>query len=204
MMHGQAEALLPMIDDVVGAAGLTPSALELIAVTTGPGSFTGIRVGLAAARGIALASGRPLFGISSFESVAEALPRGVLADRCLLVALESRRADLYFQLFDCGLNPLSRPAAGLPETLAAVVAPASGRGILIAGDAAALAAEALARQFDVTVLEAAPVTGALQKALRQWRCGAVAGVVRPLYLRSPDVTLAPGTMAPGQPLPGRR
>src|SRR6516165_10088677 len=56
-MHGQAERLLPMVDTVVRKSGLSPAALDIVATTTGPGSFTGIRVGLAAVRGIALATG---------------------------------------------------------------------------------------------------------------------------------------------------
>ncbi len=59
MPHGQAEALLPMVERVMGAARLAASMLDLLTVTTGPGSFTGIRVGLAAAKGIALGLGVP-------------------------------------------------------------------------------------------------------------------------------------------------
>ena len=150
MLHGQAEALLPMVDRVVREAGLAASAIELIAVTTGPGSFTGIRAGIAAARGIALATGRPLIGITSFEAAAEAVAGNALAGRSLLVALESRRADLYVQVFDPARHPRSEPAASLPETLPAVVAAAGARhAVAVAGDAAARAAPALSREFDV-------------------------------------------------------
>src|SRR5487761_719063 len=64
--HGQAEQLMPLIDRTMRRAGLAVAALDLIAATVGPGSFTGLRAGLAAARGIALASGRPLFGVTGF------------------------------------------------------------------------------------------------------------------------------------------
>ena len=116
MMHGQAEALFPMVDDVVREAGLTPSALDVVAVTTGPGSFTGIRVGIAAARGIALAVDLPLIGVTSFEAVTKTLSSDARTGRCLLVALESRRADLYVQFFDragqAALRARSNPARG--------------------------------------------------------------------------------------------
>src|SRR5438270_7293238 len=103
MRHGHAEALLPMIERVVTAAGLRPSQLATIAVATGPGGFTGIRVGLAAAQGIALAAGARLVGVSSFAAVAAGLtPSGDDGRQRLLVALDSRRADLYVQLFAAG------------------------------------------------------------------------------------------------------
>ncbi len=186
-----------MVDDVVGEAGLAASVLDLIAVTTGPGSFTGIRVGIAAARGIALARGLPLIGVSSFEAVATAVPTAALADRCLLVALESRRADLYIQIFDAAGRPLSEPAATLPEMLAAALAVARTQPIAIVGDAAARAAAALDGYLDRTVVEAAalPVTGLLRAALRRLRQGGGRGPVRPLYLRPPDATLAGGGRA---------
>ena len=81
LRHGHAEALLPMIDRVARAAGVEPGALDLVAAATGPGGFTGIRAGLAAAQGIALASGARLVGVTSFAAVAAALadPRSRVA-----------------------------------------------------------------------------------------------------------------------------
>ena len=194
MMHGHAEALLPMIDDIMSAAGLSASALNCVAVTTGPGSFTGIRVGIAGARGIAFAGGLPLIGVSSFEAVAEAVPAITLGDRPLLVALESRRADLYIQLFDAAHRPLSEPAAYLPQTLASAIPSARGSAIVIIGDAAARAAVPLAEHYDVATVATGltPAAGALSAALRRWRRGEQGGGVRPLYLRLPDVTVPGG------------
>ncbi len=193
MMHGQAEALLPIIDDVVREAGLTASALDIVAVTTGPGSFTGIRVGIAAARGIALAGDLPLIGITSFDAVAETVSNDARAGRSLLVALESRRADLYVQFFDPIGQPLSPPAAILPEALSAAVATVTADPIVIAGDAALRAAAALHGSCEAAIAKVAsvPVTGVLGAALRRWERGEV-DPVRPLYLRPPDVTVAKG------------
>src|SRR5258708_19583473 len=67
--HSQAEALMPMVDAAMRKAGLPPAALDLVAATVGPGSFTGIRVGLAAARGIALATGAHLAGATPSDAV---------------------------------------------------------------------------------------------------------------------------------------
>src|SRR3954463_520285 len=65
MKRGHAEALMPLIARVIEASGLGFANLDRIAVTTGPGSFTGVRVGLSAARGIALAAGKPAVGITT-------------------------------------------------------------------------------------------------------------------------------------------
>jgi len=72
--RGHAEALLPMIEAVLAEAGLRLDALDRLAVTVGPGSFAGTRVGLAAARGLALATGLPLVGVTTLEAVAFDLP----------------------------------------------------------------------------------------------------------------------------------
>jgi tRNA threonylcarbamoyladenosine biosynthesis protein TsaB len=193
--YGQAEVLLPLVDDVVRAAGVTPADLELVAVTTGPGSFTGIRAGLAAAHGIALARRLPLFGVTSFEAVAETVSPAALEGRVLLVALESRRTEFFVQLFDATGRALSPPMARRPGELAAVVAAAQ-TAIVVAGDAAVRAVASLSMAIPI-VDAAAPVVGAARAAMRRWRCGAIGDAAPPLYLRSPDVTVAGGQVAPG-------
>jgi tRNA threonylcarbamoyladenosine biosynthesis protein TsaB len=210
LRHGHAEALLPMVERVMAAAGLTPSQLGAVAVAIGPGGFTGIRVGLAAAHGIALAVGARLVGISSFAAVAARV--AMLGDRggeSLLVALDSRRADLYVQLFaGDAMTPLAAPRALLADRLGEYVAhfavglrPASlsagdGR-LLIAGDAAAAAGAALGDRVGWTIAgDSAPdARGVAAAALRELGSGAMAGPVRPLYLRPPDVTLAKRPLA---------
>jgi tRNA threonylcarbamoyladenosine biosynthesis protein TsaB len=187
MRHGQAEALLPMIDELVRSAGLTPAALQLVAVTTGPGSFTGIRTGIAATYGIALALDVPLIGVSSFEAVAAAIPPALLTGRRLLVALDSRRSDFYVQLFDDLRRPLSEPATRSAETLADFALPEEAD-ICVAGDAAPYAARALAPGVEVIAPEAVPpVAGALRAAQRKWQLNQHVKPVRPFYLRPPDV-----------------
>ncbi|HJU19015.1 MAG TPA: tRNA (adenosine(37)-N6)-threonylcarbamoyltransferase complex dimerization subunit type 1 TsaB, partial [Stellaceae bacterium] len=117
--HGQAERLMPLIEQAMEKAGLAAAALDLIAATVGPGSFTGIRVGLAAARGIALATGKPLLGVTGFAAVAAGpAAASCPAEGLLLVALESRREDLYVQVFDRLRQPCGAPFAVLPGRLA--------------------------------------------------------------------------------------
>jgi tRNA threonylcarbamoyladenosine biosynthesis protein TsaB len=190
-LHGQAEVLMPVVDAVMREAGMPPAELDCVATTLGPGSFTGIRIGLAAARGIAFAAKARLLGLTSFEAVAAA---GSLRGDCrfLLVALETRREDLFIQLFEGLLNPLSEPAMVVPADLDATVEVALGKApLLIAGDAAYRAAPLLSARPGTARLEgSAPVAvGALRAALRRLRLGEPVTEARPLYLRPPGVTL---------------
>jgi tRNA threonylcarbamoyladenosine biosynthesis protein TsaB len=185
--HGQAERLLPMIDQAIRRAGQRPDSLAIVAVTTGPGSFTGIRVGLAAARGIALATGARLIGVTGFAATAAL----AASNDFLLVALESRREDLYVQLFDAAARPIGEAQAMLPSQLAGIVAGIGEAPLSIAGDAARRAAEALAGRPRTGLAETPPATalGVVRAALRH---GPEPAAVRPLYLRPPDVTLPKG------------
>jgi tRNA threonylcarbamoyladenosine biosynthesis protein TsaB len=192
-MHGQAEALLPLVDKAMREAGQMAASLDLVVATIGPGSFTGIRAGLAAARGIALATGARLLGVTSFDAVAVGAARSdCSATRFLLVALESRREDLYVQFFDPHGDPLSEPAAIMPFLFREAVAATIGANpLLVAGDAAQRAGAALMQRPDTAVLEAsAPgAVGTLRAGLRLLRLGKATDAPRPLYLRPPDVTL---------------
>jgi tRNA threonylcarbamoyladenosine biosynthesis protein TsaB len=191
MRHGHAEALMPMVDVAMREAGLAASELDAVAVSLGPGGFTGIRVGLAAAHGIALAANARLVGVSSFAAVAAPFHRQ------LLVALDSRRADLYVQLFD----PDSEPEAVMPDRLDGWLAARGVPGrIAIAGDAAEAAAAALpgrACPLPGTAPDARGVLAAAQKLLAS---GGEPTPPRALYLRPPDVTFA----SPAAPKPPRR
>jgi tRNA threonylcarbamoyladenosine biosynthesis protein TsaB len=191
--HGQAEALLPLVDRAMREAGQMAATLDLVVATVGPGSFTGIRVGLAAARGIALATGARLLGVTSFDAVAVRAARNNRSETpSLLVALESRREDLYVQFFDPHGDPLREPVAIMPVLFREVVAATIGsNSLLIAGDAAKRAVAALEQRRDTAILEdSAPgAVGALRAGLRLLRLGKAADAPRPLYLRPPDVTL---------------
>jgi tRNA threonylcarbamoyladenosine biosynthesis protein TsaB len=200
MAHGQAEALMPMVEAAMREAALPVAALDFVAVTVGPGSFTGIRVGLAAAQGVALAAALPLLGVTGFEAVAACVDRDQGGnDPLLLVALESRRAELYVQVVARD-GPLASPAAVPPAALLGWTgAICGGHPLVVAGDAAARAAAALAGRPATTVLEARPATavGVVRETLRRWRRGERQGRTEPLYLRPPDVTQPGGSTATG-------
>jgi tRNA threonylcarbamoyladenosine biosynthesis protein TsaB len=191
--HGQAEALLPIVDAVMRKARVAPAALDLVAVSVGPGSFTGIRVGLAAARGIALATSARMVGVSSFMAVAAGVAHPN-EDDCphVLIALESRREDIYVQFFDRLCDPVGQPAAVMPAALQEVVNEAVGVApLLIAGDAAQRAALVLVDRGDIFVLEdsAPDAVGVLRAVLRRWHTSEI-DAPRPLYLRPPSITRA--------------
>jgi len=94
MDKGQAERLIPLLDEVLGEAGFAWSDLTALAVGTGPGNFTGVRIAVAAARGLALSLGVPAIGVTALEARAFGLPRP------LAVVEDARRGEIYLQEFD--------------------------------------------------------------------------------------------------------
>jgi tRNA threonylcarbamoyladenosine biosynthesis protein TsaB len=199
--HGQAERLLPMVAAVMHKSRLSALALDIVGTTVGPGSFTGIRVGLAAARGIALATGARSVGVTGFEAVAAGLypQNNERGTGFLLVALESRREDLYIQLFDCAHRPLSEPMAATPAALAKALSGLIGEApLLVAGDAAKRAANMLLPRSGTIVAEGSgpDAAGVLREVLRRARRGESFLEPSPLYLRAPDVTVSTTHQAP--------
>ena len=119
--RGHAEVLMPMVQDVMAEADLAYDALDAIAATVGPGTFTGLRIGLAAARGLALAAGLPLVGVTTLEAIAHGVPESARAGRAVLVVLDARRGQVYAQAFGPDLAPRGQPAAVAPGVGAARV-----------------------------------------------------------------------------------
>src|ERR1700733_3137473 len=108
MVRGHAEALLPLLQRVMQAAGLTFPDIDRIAVTTGPGSFTGLRVGIAAARGIALAADKRAVGLSPLSAYA-APPMAADDSFPVVVAIDARHAQVYLQVFSPGGRSFTAP-----------------------------------------------------------------------------------------------
>jgi tRNA threonylcarbamoyladenosine biosynthesis protein TsaB len=184
MERGQAEALVPMIKSALDEAAVHVGALDLIAVTRGPGSFTGLRTGLAAARGLALASRLPLIGVTCFDAAAEAA-KDEAGGRPLVVALESKREELFLQRFDPA-GP-GEPALVPREAWGAFVPDAD---FVLAGDATRRLAMALGRA-DAAISAAAGAVDAVHVARlagARWQHGTRPPLPLPLYLRAPDTT----------------
>src|SRR6202046_4843507 len=119
MKRGHAEALMPLIGRVIREAGIAFAALDRIAVTTGPGSFTGLRVGLSAARGIGLAADKPVVGLSTLTAYAAPVV-GQNAAQPVVSAIDARHDQVYFQVVSGDGGSLMRPrVAPIEEALGA-------------------------------------------------------------------------------------
>ena len=109
MQRGHAEHLMPMIDAVLAEAGASFADLTRIGVCTGPGSFTGIRVGVAAARGLALGLGVPAVGVGRLEALAAQAASGFAAGRPVVVVISGPQGAAYAQDFDADGRPEGPP-----------------------------------------------------------------------------------------------
>lgn len=177
---GHAEAIVPMIGEVLARAGIAASALEKIAVTRGPGTFAGMRIGLAAAEGLKLATGAAIIPVSSLWAIGQR----VLAERGphrapLAIAVDAGRGQVYFEL----LTPDGRPAGDGPELLVIDDAKArvEGQGAAAFGSGAAL----IALGASGTPIE----PDAARFAMAALDLPAAADHVAPLYFRPADAVV---------------
>jgi len=182
MERGHAEALMPLIERVMAQTLMTFDALDRIAVTVGPGSFTGLRVGVAAARGIALAASKPAVGLSTLSAFA-APHIAADAGQPLVAAIDARHGHVYMQVFGPGGRTLVQPRIARLED--AVAAAASGHARLV-GSAARMVANAWPRGERPPAVDQRPAPDIAWVA----RLGAAAtlsqALPKPLYLRAPD------------------
>ncbi len=181
MERGHQERLGPLVRETMLAAGVAFDRLDRIGVTVGPGSFTGLRVGLSFAKGLGFALGRPVAGIGTLEALAASADRGGLR----IVAVDAKRGQLWIQAFNEG-EPLMAPDALEPGEAAARVAELwSGGAATLIGSGAGLLGEAAPGARVETL--AAPDPAAVAR-LAQARRDPIAPP-RPLYLRAPDARL---------------
>jgi tRNA threonylcarbamoyladenosine biosynthesis protein TsaB len=174
MERGHQERLAPMAAEVMARAGASFTDLGLVVATIGPGSFTGLRVGLAFARGVSLACGAPLAGIGTLAALAAGVD-GVAAG-----VIDARRGHVYVQAFEDGA-PLGEPdILPLAEAVARLRGVRHGR-LLLIGPGAKMLGEAVP---DAAVdPRPAPDLAALGRLVETAR---PAPDLRPLYLRPPD------------------
>ncbi|MCC6597912.1 MAG: tRNA (adenosine(37)-N6)-threonylcarbamoyltransferase complex dimerization subunit type 1 TsaB [Alphaproteobacteria bacterium] len=116
MPRGHAEHLIPMIEEAMREVGLDYDALEALAVTTGPGAFTGIRIGLSAAQAFGISLSLPVFGISTLQALA--LDHAQKKQAGCLVAIDTKRGDFYVGRFDARAMEIEPPRLCTPEMLA--------------------------------------------------------------------------------------
>jgi tRNA threonylcarbamoyladenosine biosynthesis protein TsaB len=195
MRRGHAEALMPLIGRVIAQSGVAFAALDRIAVTTGPGSFTGLRVGLSAARGIALAANKPVVGVTTLTAYAAPVV-SLNGEHPVVSAIDARHNQVYLQVVSGNGGSLIRPrVAAIEEALSAWRFGAP----LLVGNAAGILA-------DLWPGHAVPPFGVDPQPAPDigwvgWLGAAVnpdTAPARPFYLRAPDAK------PPKDPLQGAR
>lgn len=184
-VRGHAALLPVMASAVLDEAKLRATELDLVAVTVGPGSFTGIRAGLALAHGIAVAAGIPVVGVTVGEALSESLPQ--LGDRHLWSAIDNRRGNVFLE------------RDGLVASVALESLPLPDGKVALAGDAAiAVASRLAARDADVMLTDARlPLVRHVAVAAERRFMGMLPPMAaQPLYVDQPEARLPAGGLRP--------
>src|SRR6516225_8579909 len=184
MKRGHAEALMPMIGRVIAQSGIGFAGLDRIAVTTGPGSFTGLRVGLSAARGIALAANKPVVGVTTLTAYAAPVV-SQNGENPVVSAIDARHDQVYLQVVGGNGGSLIMPQVVAVEE--ALTAWRFGAPHLVGNAARMLADRWPAHAVPPVAVDASE---APEIAWVGWLGAAVGpstAPARPFYLRAPDV-----------------
>jgi tRNA threonylcarbamoyl adenosine modification protein YeaZ len=183
MVRGHAEALMPLIERVMRKAGARFDEIDRLAVSTGPGSFTGLRVGISAARGIALAAGRPAVGLTTLAAYAAPL---IAKDDSIsiAVAIDARHSHVYLQIFGPGGRTLVQPRIA---SIRDAVRLAANGPVRIVGSAANLLRDAWPSQEIPPLLVEQNAAPDIAWVARLGAAAAESSTMpKPLYLRAPD------------------
>jgi N6-L-threonylcarbamoyladenine synthase len=173
--RGHAELLMAIIDRALAKAGVALQSIDRIAVSIGPGSFTGIRVGVAAARGFALSLGIPAVGVTTLEVMAAAHLENN-PGTAVLAAMDAKRGEVYLQSFDGHGHAVGEPMTATLEDAQAI---AAGFNDHIVGSGAAL----LRSEPPGEAGDHFPIATIARLGVR----ALVGEKPKPLYLRGPDV-----------------
>jgi tRNA threonylcarbamoyl adenosine modification protein YeaZ len=183
MKRGHAEALMPLIAQVMTESGVGYQALDRIAVTVGPGSFTGLRVGISAARGLGLAANKPVVGVTTLAAYA-APAIGAADEEPVIVAIDARHDHVYSQVFSGTGKTLIKPAiVPIDETFRA----ARFGALRFVGDAAQLLADRWPPQAEFPAsIDRQSAPGIEWVAWIGATSDPAVASAKPYYLRAPD------------------
>lgn len=200
--HG--ERLPADIARALDQAGVTRDRLDLLAVATGPGAFTGLRIGLAATQGLAMTLNTPVIGVSALDALAEQVESGAIAPAdgrrapgvMVVPWMDAQRGDVFATLIDAATGAtIEAPTAANPQVLLDTWrAHLAGRHVIFIGDAAARDAALIARSADGRWESRTPTPLASQIAMlahRRARNGGAGAphTLEPIYVRRPDAEI---------------
>jgi tRNA threonylcarbamoyladenosine biosynthesis protein TsaB len=178
MARGHQERLAPLVEETMAAAGVGFDALDRIGVTVGPGSFTGLRVGLAFAKGLGSALGVPVVGVGALEALGASASAGLT-----FAAIDARRGQVYLQAFRDGASLMAPDALELGAAAARIAE-------LLGGDQPTLIGSGAPLLADVTPgARVVAAEGCDPEAIARIAAGRTPSPPRPLYLRAPDARL---------------
>ncbi len=187
MDYGQAEVLMPEIKNILMKERIGFNNINLVVVCTGPGSFTGVRSSVAAARTFGLASEKiTVSGVSAFDAYANSLEMDELADLNAVI-IETKREDFYYQIYDSGLRKLTEPSAGMRDE---IISELRNKKVSLIGDGVerflntpsglSLHTIRMEKHLDIEILAQCGLERFLAKKT---------DFPKPLYLRAPDVCI---------------
>lgn len=179
--RGHAERLMPMLEELLEKQDAKWSAISKLAVVIGPGSFTGLRVGIATARGLALALDAPCVGVTVFEAFAQNYFTSGQNRKPVLIAMDAKRNQYWIQSFDAQGYPQTNPIQVEAEKIAENIDKATS-GII--GSGAKLIAEAC--EGSINVINDSPSPPIVAVAAIGAKAENDSTSPRPLYLRAPD------------------
>jgi len=191
--------LLPAIDRLLADAGWRPRDIDLVAVSVGPGSFTGLRIGLAAAKGFVMASGAEIIGVSTLDAFAHLVAKASYG-LPILPVIDARKSEVFTARFDARGKRESEDENISPEALAEKV---RGRKAVLAGDGARLYGDILMAELDSSSLRADPrfddprpcAVAEMGLILHEKGARCDLATLAPVYVRAPDAVINPRSPA---------
>lgn len=184
----QAECLFALTHQVLEDASLSYADLDAVGVNIGPGSFTGVRVGVAAARGVGLAAKLPVVPVTSFESVAQqALEQN--GEHSIMVVMDAKRGQVFSQLFNKEIQPLNQPSMLSCQQFSDVFD--YKEPVAMVGNGVPLIKDYVPENMIISEINVTPQARSVAKmAVKKYGTGRFDKNAVPLYIRQPDAKIS--------------